>query len=308
MVCTQKNVQLANLQLKEGYWRVSAASSKVYECSWKGCAGGSISTDGADSLCAEGYEGPECQTCADGYYENSFAGSCSQCDGASVSAALVALVVSLGIICVAVLYCAASQGMKLRVKVGAANNAVGMQSGSDSSCIDMGWWSRFVSGICCPLVSEHVLSHVFASLRTKVKILFVTFQIVSGFEKNVNVEMPSNYLGLLNILSFLNLDIKSVFPIDCWISSKSCAVNYFGEILILTIAPIALSLLLLFFYMAFRVYISFWIPDKVERGTTLNHGYVFCFRVFIAITYIVFPPVSSKLFAVFHYVSTNFII
>ncbi|CAM9433543.1 unnamed protein product, partial [Ectocarpus sp. 13 AM-2016] len=55
---------VATLDLREGYYRTSAESQVVVECYLtSACVGG---TD-PENYCADGYEGPYCSVCADGY-------------------------------------------------------------------------------------------------------------------------------------------------------------------------------------------------------------------------------------------------
>lgn len=311
MICTEKNIQLRTLELKSGYWRVNADSSKIYECLWDGCMGGSFATSAANAniLCDDGYEGPECQVCSSGYYENLYAGSCSFCEHASISTGMLAFLIVAGIACLFGFAYAANRGMKHRVKMGMALRLVGNgifqpDGGQDSSQV-RNRSCGYLSNILCPSETKQLFASLVASMRTKIKILFVTFQIVSGFENNINVDIPVNYLGLLNVISFLNFELKSVLPIHCWIPSNRCVVNYFGEILIVTIVPLVLCLVLWILYYGYKVYQSLRTTDGKKLVATINHAYVFTFRVFIALTYVVFPPVSSKLFAAFYYVYYN---
>ncbi|CAN0231803.1 unnamed protein product, partial [Ascophyllum nodosum] len=68
---------LETLNLMPGFFRTSTKSREVLECYRKeACMGGSI----VSRYCAEGYAGPYCSDCAEGY-GSGFQYSCHSCPG-----------------------------------------------------------------------------------------------------------------------------------------------------------------------------------------------------------------------------------
>lgn len=79
---------LASIKLQPGYWRTSTSSSDVKACeNPDACVGG----DGAGT-CAEGYTGPVCAVCDDGYSEGARYRECTPCDTVLLTRVLMVLV------------------------------------------------------------------------------------------------------------------------------------------------------------------------------------------------------------------------
>ena len=64
----------------QGTWRWSNTSLKVFDCPFgiHGCLGGA---NGGEQSCADGYMGPQCGLCADGWYPQSDGSMCTPCKG-----------------------------------------------------------------------------------------------------------------------------------------------------------------------------------------------------------------------------------
>lgn len=84
--CTQPGLNLTTMLPVENYW--TSGNGIFYSCHLSdACTGGALSQDG----CKEGYEGPTCAVCSDGYYMRG--GRCLECGDPSGTAILVVLAV-----------------------------------------------------------------------------------------------------------------------------------------------------------------------------------------------------------------------
>eukprot|EP00904_Undaria_pinnatifida_P002436 jgi/Undpi1/12193/HiC_scaffold_5.g01869.m1 len=90
------NGGIESLNLQQGFWRSSGTSRDIRECyESSACVGGT------EGYCSEGYEGPLCAVCADGYTA-ALGYACSQCNkerrSATIAVAAVVLVVVVAIL------------------------------------------------------------------------------------------------------------------------------------------------------------------------------------------------------------------
>lgn len=287
---------MQDVTLKDGYWRLHENSAKIFSCRLNGCSGGNFSNSDSDDLCKVGYEGPVCAVCSENYYEDLLAGSCLSCEGSNVSVGFLAFLASLGVVVVVGLFFAfrcttscTTISLKLVYNV--------LRGESSNFTANTG--KHFLDKL------SQRCSKIFSSMKPKAKILFITLQIIAGFVRNVDVDIPANFLSFLSVLSFLNIDTKSVFPLYCWFSNSDCVRSYFKELLIMTLVPIGLCLLMVPFYYFFVIYERSRHVSQPSKERAEEDAYVLCFKIFLGITYVVFPPVSSKLVGAFHYVRTN---
>lgn len=84
------------ITMREGYWRSSNSSFVIIECPGGGgsCKGGAS----GDSICRDGYEGPMCNVCADGYGRIGL--TCVKCNGTGldVFVMIILLIVAVGVL------------------------------------------------------------------------------------------------------------------------------------------------------------------------------------------------------------------
>ena len=94
--CTDDGATLERLPLSGGWWRVTAASTELLECTPSAaCIGGTPpqsaranDTVWADYICATGYRGAKCSKCSEGFYADSVR-NCKKCDGSEWTAWLL---------------------------------------------------------------------------------------------------------------------------------------------------------------------------------------------------------------------------
>ncbi|CAM9571646.1 unnamed protein product [Ectocarpus sp. 12 AP-2014] len=229
---------VATLDLREGYYRTSAESRVVVECYLtSACVGG---TD-PENYCADGYEGPYCSVCADGYAPGT-AYQCHECSGTSMGSAvgLAAAVVAVVLLVVAVV----------------ATDLVRVVDG-DGSTKDARTLKGRLSRVHAFVVNAFPL--------TTVKIVVVAWQIITQFGAIAGFVYPEEYQNFLNALTPVNLDIGFILSYSCFVTT-----DFFDRLLIATIGPVVvLALLALTFVVGRKRNIN---SEAAVRALDLRHA------------------------------------
>ena len=83
---------LTTLPLMPGYWRIQEATTVIRSCPMPAaCAGGPVFDDNGDSYCKEGFTGPLCAVCKDGFFFEPSTISCTFCEGSQLSSVLTSI-------------------------------------------------------------------------------------------------------------------------------------------------------------------------------------------------------------------------
>ncbi|CAM9483258.1 unnamed protein product, partial [Ectocarpus fasciculatus] len=229
---------VATLDLQEGYYRTSAESQVVVECFLtSACTGG---TD-PENYCADGYKGPYCSVCADGYAPGT-AYQCHECSGTSMESAagLAAAVLVVVLLVVAVV---ATDLVRVVDGDGSNNDARTLK----------GRLSRFHAFV------------VNAFPLTTVKIVVVAWQIITQFGAIAGFVYPEEYQHFLNALTPVNLDVSFILSYSCFVTT-----DFFDRLLIATIGPFAvLALLALTFVVGRKRNIN---SEAAVRALDLRHA------------------------------------
>lgn len=132
------------------------------------------------------------------------------------------------------------------------------------------------------------ISSAIAKHTASLKILITHSQIITALPSVLHFDYPVNFSEILQKLSIVNLDILKVFALGC-----TMPVNFHVELLVMTLGPIGLSLLVL---------LAYFVVPRVKKYH-IDHTEIKskCMSVFIWITYLAFPSVSTKLFQAFSY-------
>ncbi|CAM9376759.1 unnamed protein product, partial [Laminaria digitata] len=77
--CDSPGATLASLPIRQGYWRSSRESLVVHECFHSKACVGATEVSSADEYCRDGYQGPYCAVCAEGYGRG-VSNTCHSCD------------------------------------------------------------------------------------------------------------------------------------------------------------------------------------------------------------------------------------
>eukprot|EP00903_Cladosiphon_okamuranus_P016020 g14792.t1 len=169
-------VTLDKLIIDRGYWRATESSTDILECyNTDACLGG---VTGSAGYCLEGYEGPYCAICSEGYTAQ-IGLTCSKCSdstGGIVLAAVVAVVALL--VAVAV---------------------VSYVTSSERGATGPGMVERV--GRYIPLQS--------------LKIVIVAWQILTQVTSVTNISYPDVYQRFLNGLEVFNFDLGWILSAGC---------------------------------------------------------------------------------------------
>ncbi|CAN0122023.1 unnamed protein product [Ectocarpus sp. 6 AP-2014] len=245
---TGGNVTLETLSIDPGYWRATSSSKEILPCyNADACLGGVTGTAG---YCLESYEGPYCSICSDGYASN-LGYSCSKCFSRSggIVFALGMAVLALFVAVVVITYIMSGEAGERRMYVFER----------------LGWY--------VPLQS--------------VKIVIVSWQILTQFASAANVVYPGVYQQFLDGLKVFGFDLG-------WLLSAGCVldIDFHGRLLAATIGPIFAVLLLAGTYAA-ATRINREADEKLQ---IIWDKHVF---VFLLLTFLVYSSVSSTVFKTF---------
>ncbi|CAN0460501.1 unnamed protein product, partial [Ectocarpus sp. 12 AP-2014] len=245
---TGGNVTLETLSIDPGYWRATPSSKEILPCyNADACLGGV--TDAA-GYCLESYEGPYCSICSDGYASN-LGYTCSKCFSRSggIVFAVGMAVLAVFVAVVVIMYIMSGEAGERRIYV----------------LERLGWY--------VPLQS--------------VKIVVVSWQIVTQFASAANVVYPGVYQQFLDGLKVFGFDLG-------WLLSAGCVLDmdFHGRLLAATIGPILAVLLLAGTYAA-ATHVN---REANEKLRIIWDKHVF---VFLLLTFLVYSSVSSTLFKTF---------
>ncbi|CAN0364157.1 unnamed protein product [Ascophyllum nodosum] len=247
---------LETLNLMPGFYRTFNKSRDVLECyREEACMGGS----NADTYCAEGYAGPYCAVCDEGY-DSGFQYSCHSCQGSDKSAAIGKAIAVLVIVMFVV-----ALGVTYLVDV--VDQPISERRGR---------WERRVSSFRDGLVRAIPL--------TAIKIVLVCWQIISQFSSVVNVQYPPVYENLLTALSVVNLDLWSILALSCVVKT-----NFYARLLWATIAPVTVLGALAITYRIALLRNGHSIHAKrIARNKHLAVGLFLLFMVYSSVSYTIF--------------------
>jgi uncharacterized membrane protein YidH (DUF202 family) len=265
-----ESCQGADITLQTGYWRRHPKSDAVLPCldDVDGCAGGNTA---GDASCREGYEGPLCSVCTDGYYLND--AQCQSCTNSDSLAPASMLYVAIAAVVVvaavmAVLFYKSSR----------------MYSGDASSV----WESLY--NVVSWLIDE------LQSLQSQIKILITTFQICTTVHISMKVTFPVQFTRYLNAMSVVNLNVVALVPLTC---AARANYTFIDKLVMVTLGPIALSLLIaLIGAVEYQrcAYRSRGDDNMTEALNKVTSRYL---TMFLFLTYLVLPYVATTIFQTF---------
>eukprot|EP00903_Cladosiphon_okamuranus_P017270 g15914.t1 len=239
---------IETLSVEPGYWRATTVSENVFECyNADACLGG---LTGTTVYCLDGYEGPYCAVCSDGYTAQ-LGFTCSTCLGSAsgiVLASVVLAVVLLAAVAVASYVISAEGAGKRRGLVERVARYIPLQS---------------------------------------LKIIIVSWQLLTQFTSVANVTFPNVYQRLLDGLNVFNFDLY-------WILSAGCIVevDFHDRLLLSSLGPIVTLVFLAGTYAA---------ASRLHRGEeeALRRVWNKHVSMVLLLTFFVYASVSSTLFQAF---------
>eukprot|EP00903_Cladosiphon_okamuranus_P020904 g19197.t1 len=169
------SVSLELLEIDPGYWRATNTSEVVLACyNEDACLGG---ITGADDYCDQGYGGPYCSVCSDGYTA-SLGFACTRCSGAWASIVVAVVVAIVGVLLLVALL-------------------MHFLPEKDSSGRD--FLARVLRRV--PVQS--------------LKIVIIVWQILTQFASVANVTYKDVYQRLLDVVDVLNFDLGLLLSVGC---------------------------------------------------------------------------------------------
>lgn len=264
-----------DMKLKKGHWRISAAASTISACILprEGCQGG---WETGDASCSEGYEGPLCAVCSDGYFLSTSSYSCEACESnqSGVNPATVAILSAFLLFILFLVYC-------MR-----ANDLSSVDEVITHVLVKFKYLDSTMSG--------DRLSGIHDSRRqkrklffAKIKIYLTMYQIISSMSFVLDLQFPVAFNEISAAFGILSMNFSQEFGVSC-----TTAYDYYDVLVVTTVLPLVVTGLIWATY-AFHV----WI---VQLGT--EHRVVtkaIYFYVFLFFTYLIFPGVTTIIFRSF---------
>ncbi|CAN0030927.1 unnamed protein product [Scytosiphon promiscuus] len=242
------NGTLETLDLERGYWRSSITSRDVRECYETDACVG-----GTSGYCGAGYDGPFCAVCSEGYTRG-LGYTCSECNiyrrnwTIGVALVLFAVAVVVGVFGVRYLNSSAKQPAGGRI-----------QSRFERSTIGQG-----------------------------LKIVIVSWQIVSQFSAVARVTYPDVYETLVGYIDIINLDLAWMLSAECWVDT-----NFYDTLLATTIAPFVVSGLVL---ASFTIKSRQCCTEDHDQRSRIKHKHA---TALYLISFLVYSSASSTVFQTF---------
>lgn len=274
MKCERTGVTIQNVEIENHYYRFSETATKVYRCPFPDhCLGsiGNMTNATADEYnsCKDGTTGPLCVMCERYFHFSLDDEKCTPCDAYSPTSAAIVLYIIIGLILLLV-----------------ASFLLNIMCHSESAIYRLKTKCGDISSKALNLVQGPKWQRV----RSKIRILYVFYQLVSGFGgiiMQADKSYPKSFRNAVEFFSFVNFDFWSALPFDCIFYEN----DYFDSVLLSTLTPIIICILLLVMH--------FQSNAGPSMTTVLVHRNVTYFQAFLLVLFIVLPSCSSKIFATF---------
>ena len=124
-------------------------------------------------------------------------------------------------------------------------------------------------------------NRAYKKFQVKLKILISLIQIINGMGDVFSIPYPPVMSGATNSLSFIEIDLPAMMPLDCIFP-----MNYFGKLILRTVLPLVVYVIMLTAAKFFRK------RNKPWQATALVDGVFF-------IIFLIYPSTASKLFSAF---------
>ncbi|GMH76388.1 hypothetical protein TrLO_g509 [Triparma laevis f. longispina] len=271
--CNKIGLTLETLLVNNGFWRSSADSNKIEKCDMKEACSERPDTNGTN--CREGHEGPICSVCKDGYSKNSFKGICRPCDELEtllffyIGGPILLIVTLIG------LYYFFRK--KYGITGGRRDSVNAAIAGFNKASADKNHW----------------LSHI----RTRGKILFSFYQIVSSLPETLSIVFPKMYTNFINIVSVISkLSFFEMINVECFLQKTQIlpesVYGYYGAFMATMLTPILISFALL----GFTLY-KHRKQNNLEARRKLEAT---SFFLFFLLLYLVFTNTTQMAFSILY--------
>ncbi|CAM9479810.1 unnamed protein product [Ectocarpus fasciculatus] len=209
----ESGVTFETLSISPGYWRATNQSDNILACfNADACNGGET---GAAHFCDNGYMGPYCAVCGDGY-SPSLAHTCTRCSSSRRQGLMVATVFAA------------------LVAVGAIVATFRYLLSTEVEERNIGCFHR----------------RIFRAIPLQAfKIIIVVWQILTQFAAAANVTYPGVYQNFLSAIDVINFDLGSMISAGCLWSG----IDFHDRLLVSTVGPLlAIGMLALSYLVALR--------------------------------------------------------
>ncbi|GMH77208.1 hypothetical protein TrLO_g8657, partial [Triparma laevis f. longispina] len=296
-----EGLEVHNITIFGGWWRSHKWSLKFERCPvLEGCINGE---------CAEGYDGPMCSTCTEGFSRDPL-GFCTPCGiedssinatipifiGVEMTSANVTMMTMIGglimsIITYLILFKFVFPWLKKRIM---KHFDMEGKSLTDLVLKRMKVESKN---------DDEEEGNFFQELKTKFKIVTSFYQITTQFSLSLQVEFPPIFTEFSDKLSGLvNLEVFSLLKVGCLMGN-----SYYNSLLVTTLMPMFISAVIFIVGaivgMKARAAVKKKDGDeeefKAEKKKAFDEVFDAAVSAFLAFTYLIFASTSSACFKTF---------
>ena len=179
-------MDLEDLYLEPGFWRVTKNSSRALACfTLDYCVGG----NSTDDLCVEGHTGPYCEVCTDGWAKGQ--GGCVKCAGSTndtIVLGFISLILLMVFVIASCIFLSKDEEVPSEEKVVSMFQRI----------------KRFI-----------LAAQVFLKKgKVQLKILASYFQITTCLAFNLNFVFPLSFPLFMRFFSIINFDFGTFLPVS----------------------------------------------------------------------------------------------
>ena len=230
--CSTKGIALANLPLKDGFWRSDTDSSNIVECENHASC-----TNSTNEICAEGHRGPICSVCKEDYIKNAV-GFCERCSSAGIS-------ISFYVFCFILASLALYFGLRRALGKETRLTTASLTDEISKASVDDEYWIK--------------------KYKTKGKILTSFYQIISKLPSTLSNKYPDVYTVFSTAVSSV-FDFNAIGLVSVGYFMPSSLYSFYGSFLVATVTPIVISLLILVVTLAQRQNLDPYAKNKLTSS------------------------------------------
>jgi hypothetical protein len=265
------------IKLRAGWWREKNSTALLFACPYgeTACLGGEKVSD---ALCKEGYEGPLCAVCSEGYYFQSVDSTCQSCPRSqALNVFSIVLIIVLGVTLI----------------LAAIRKSESMELITDFSIVEfVAFISRHTLGVKLNWESEE-FQVALERAACKTKIYVTLFQIVSSFPFVLQLSFPPAFSKIMSFGSIVNLNLFNDAALNC-----DYRYDYIDFLFMVTIVPAALTALWVAMYTCQYSY-KRWYQLKPKTDTLVVQLYSTYLKVFLVCSFLALPGISIFIFRTF---------
>eukprot|EP01041_Mallomonas_annulata_P004483 gene4483-8920_t len=261
-----------DIVLNSGVWRISKEAFTAQTCPYEpACMGKNLT---GETSCSTGYTGPYCNLCITGYYKSTFnPGKCEFCRDSPSATSLIIYIIPLiiyGAFTIGLVYFVYYISTKKELKYGTSDNRsieVEVRVNHDIS------WTKLITVITLVL-------------QDNFKIVVSAIQIVAVLKTNIGFTFSSEFSKFTNLFSWLDMSVLvNIVPISCTTETS----DHTSQLIILTIGPIALSLIWLITYYIITIGMRSF-SNHFLKNLRVHFVYIFLLGA-----YLILPGISKSI-------------